>query len=234
MFYLILAFGFLVFAGITFVLIWASNGYSAESQATNYVQEEVDRDSNTGLAFGTGEEVTGIVLYPGARVNYKAYSYLAHRLNEEGLFVYVPRMPLDLAIFNRNRAGDVMEKFPGVDRWYVAGHSLGGAMGAFYVANHPDSVEGMIFLASYPGNDLTDVGVSVLSIYGGLDGVSTPEDIKERDERLPDDAVYVEIEEGNHANFGWYGPQRGDLESPLTPQEQQDIVTEEIVRWIGE
>ncbi|RNA66578.1 alpha/beta fold hydrolase [Alteribacter keqinensis] len=232
LFYLALGFIFLIFAGITIVLIWASNGYEAEYEVRSYIEDEGNPDERTGLSFGSGDETTGVIVYPGGRVDHKAYSYLAYRLSEEGYFVYVPRMPLDLPVLNMNRAGAVMEKYPQVDNWYVAGHSLGGAMGAYYTANHPETVEGMIFLASYPGNDLTESGVPVLSVYGGLDGVSTPEEIMERDDRLPEETTYVEIPDGNHANFGWYGAQRGDLESPLTPQEQQDIVAEEIARWI--
>jgi hypothetical protein len=49
---------------------------------------------------------------------------------------------------------------------------------------------------------------------------------------LPADSQFVQIEGGNHANFGMYGPQKGDQESPLTSKEQLDEVLSAILEWL--
>ena len=37
---------------------------------------------------------------------------------------------------------------------------------------------------------------------------------------------------GNHAQFGDYGPQRGDGEAVITPDEQQTQTAQTILHWI--
>lgn len=66
------------------------------------------------------------------------------------------------------------------------------------------------------------IDVPSLTIYGGQDGLLPIEDIEASRENLRSDAVFHEIEEGNHANFGMYGEQSGDNPSTLSPKEQLD------------
>jgi pimeloyl-ACP methyl ester carboxylesterase len=63
--------------------------------------------------------------------------------------------------------------------------------------------------------------LKAVSIFGTNDGLSSPEEIETARELLPPDTNYVAIEGGNHAQFGWYGPQRGDLPAEISHQEQQ-------------
>jgi len=51
---------------------------------------------------------------------------------------------------------------------------------------------------------------------------------------MPQNTRYVKIEGGNHAQFGWYGSQRGDNEARITREEQQRIVVEETVGFLEE
>lgn len=93
-------------------------------------------------------------------------------------------------------------------------------------------MEGVIFLASYPISSMVDSDLRVLSISGELDGLVVPEDIEASRSDLPEDSQFVQIEGGNHANFGMYGPQKGDQESPLTSKEQLDEVLSVILEWL--
>lgn len=49
---------------------------------------------------------------------------------------------------------------------------------------------------------------------------------------LPEDYVLYEILGGNHAQFGWYGPQKNDGTPTISTKIQQDIITDQILDFI--
>ncbi len=55
--------------------------------------------------------------------------------------------------------------------WYMGGHSMGSSIASSYIAEHPENIDGLILLASYPIKNLNNTNISVLSIYGSNDGV---------------------------------------------------------------
>jgi pimeloyl-ACP methyl ester carboxylesterase len=164
----------------------------------------------------------GFVYYPGGRVDYRAYAPFARALSEQGFLVVVVPMPLNLAVLSPDSAGGVIQRFSQIRVWAVGGHSLGGAMAARYAYQNPDQVDGLVLIASYPADTdrLNDTGVQVLSIYGTEDGLATKDKIEASRDLLPADTRYYPIEGGNHAQFGWYGAQSGDLPAAITRSEQ--------------
>jgi hypothetical protein len=72
----------------------------------------------------------------------------------------------------------------------------------------------------------------VLSVSGERDGLATPADIEASRENVPDDALFHQIKDGNHANFGMYGPQDGDNDSPLSAKKQLDETIDHIIDWL--
>ena len=80
-------------------------------------------------------------------------------------------MPLSLAVFDADRAGEIIAAYPQIEHWSIGGHSLGGAMAASYVYKNLDRGYGLVLWASYPAssNDLSSEDVPVLSIYGTRD-----------------------------------------------------------------
>jgi pimeloyl-ACP methyl ester carboxylesterase len=133
-------------------------------------------------------------------------------------------MPLTLAIINPERANDVINNHPEIERWFLGGHSLGGATAAIYADRNPGVLDGVIFWAAYPPdtNTLADQPeLAVTSIYGTLDGLATVADIEASKALVPPSANFVTIEGGNHAQFGWYGDQAGDNPATITREEQQ-------------
>ncbi len=158
-----------------------------------------------------GKFTTGFIIYPGGRVDYRAYAPMAHQLAAHGFVVLIPRMLLNLAVFGIEKASEGIASEPTVKHWVIGGHSLGGSMAANYLFKHPDQFDGLVFLASYPASsdDLSAYTGKVLSISGSLDGLATPAKITASRALLPKDAQFVEIEGGNHAYFGWYGNQSG-------------------------
>lgn len=171
----------------------------------------------------TATPTTGLILYPGGRVDERAYAPAAHALAAQGYLVVLVPMPLNFAVFAPDRAAEVVAAFPAIQQWAIGGHSLGGAMAAQFAHDHPDLIDGLALWASYPpgGASLAEQPLAVVSIFGMRDGVAQPEDIDASRGLLPPATAWVAIEGGNHAQFGWYGSQGGDLEATISREEQQ-------------
>lgn len=183
---------------------------------------------------GTGND-TGILFYPGGKVDPKAYLPMAQALAESGCETFIVPMPFNLAIFSPNAAEKVIAANPGIRRWVIGGHSLGGVMAAKFAKAHPESISGLFLLASYPmeKDDLSGTHLPVLSLYGTRDGFVDAAKIEASKALLPADAEFVPIQGGNHSQMGWYGFQKGDGEADLTREAQQQIVVNEITRWLA-
>jgi hypothetical protein len=167
---------------------------------------------------------TGFIFYPGGLVDPRAYAPPAHILAAEGYQVVIVPMPLNLAVFGSGKASDVMDAFPAIKQWGIGGHSLGGTMASQYAGQNPEKVSGLVLWASYPAenNKLSDAAMIVSSVFGTRDGLVTMENIENSRALLPPDTKFVAIEGGNHAQFGWYGPQRGDNAATISRAEQQE------------
>lgn len=151
----------------------------------------------------------GLVFIPGAKVDPYAYlGVLAGAVEDDGLTVVITKPTLNLAFFDTRPLSAFTAAAPGVDRWYVGGHSLGGVR-ACQLADDP-AVSGLVLFGSYCANDLSGSDLAVLSLSGSDDGLSTPEKIADARHLLPADATFVEIDGANHASFGDYGVQPGD------------------------
>jgi dienelactone hydrolase len=208
-------------------VIWGSTPAKPMSEALAALQSDAQITVTTGkwLVFSPAASgsTTGFIIYPGGRVDYRAYAPQAHAIAIQDNLVVIVQMPLNLAVFNPNAAEAVMAAYPEIKHWGVGGHSLGGSMAANFAHSHPALVQGLVLWASYPSSsdNLSQSGVKVLSISGTLDGLSTPAKIEASHALLPDDTVWVLIEGGDHGQFGWYGPQAGDQPASISREEQQ-------------
>ncbi len=169
--------------------------------------------------FGTPR--TGLIFYPGGKVDPRAYAVSARSIAEQGYLVAVVPMPLNLAVFAPDRARDVIAAYPGVQHWAIGGHSLGGAMAARFAHRHPDLVRGLVLWAAYPADDLSQHDLHVVSIYGTRDGVATEAEIVASRPLLPAATRWTPIRGGNHAQFGSYGLQAGDNPATIGIKAQQ-------------
>ena len=102
-------------------------------------------------------------------------------------------------------------------------------MAASYLASHTEDFDGLILLGSYSTADLSESGLSVLSVYGSEDGVLNREKYAEYKPNLPEGFTETVIEGGNHAYFGAYGEQEGDGTATVTPAEQVRQTAEAIL-----
>lgn len=164
----------------------------------------------------------GLIFYPGGKVEAKAYLPLLIQLADEGLTCTMPKMPLNLAVFNTNAADDIYDELPKIENWVMAGHSLGGAMASRYVEKAANKVDGLILMGAYPINE---ADLPTYALYGTYD-------IKLDLEKLEATENY-EILGGNHAYFGNYGDQEGDGEAVISREEQQRIAVREIMAFIA-
>lgn len=174
------------------------------------------------LAPRTGPAAAGLVVYPGAFVDPRAYAPQARALAERGYLVALLAAPFGFALATPDAAREVLDRHPAITRWAVAGHSLGGVAASDFAARHSDRVHGLVLWAAYPADatDLSTLPLKVTSLYGTLDERSRPETVLKAASRLPKDATFVAIEGANHAQFGWYGPQAGDAPATLSHSEQ--------------
>ena len=173
----------------------------------------------------------GLIIYPGGRVDPRSYAPVANAIAESGYQVVIVPMPLNLAVFGVSKAADVIAAYPQVESWAIGGHSLGGSMAASFSNENPDLVDGLVLWASYPagGDDLSASSLTVTSISASLDGLATPEEIEASRPLLPFDTSWIVIEGGNHAQFGWYGPQPGDLQAKISREDQQAHIVQATV-----
>ena len=215
--------------------VYVSDYYPADetalaAMAYQSTQVQIEQDGNVTW-FVPQEPTVGLIFYPGGKVEHTAYAPLLQACAEKGLLCALVRMPGNLAVLDAYAADGLQEKHPEVTTWYIAGHSLGGAMAANYAAAHSDDYSGLILLAAYSTKDLTQTLLRVLSIYGSEDGVMNREAYEKDWANLPADTTEIILEGGCHAQFGSYGSQEGDGTPTISGEEQIRQTTEAIVAF---
>jgi len=210
--------------------VWLGDGYPAGAAAKAAMESDeavvVTLREDGSVLFAPREAERALIFYPGGKVEHTAYAPLLRALAEEGWHCVLLKMPLRLAVLDADAAAGIPEQFPEVEEWYIGGHSLGGAMAASYAAEHPEELEGLLLLAAYSTEDLSDSGLAVWSVYGSEDGVLNREKYESYRANLPEDTCEVILEGGCHAWFGDYGPQTGDGEPAITAMEQVEMTVE--------
>ena len=220
--------------------IYVSDYYHADMEAienmefTSAFTVESETWENGTIVYQPEEAETGLIFYPGGKVEYLAYQPLMKACAAQGMLCVLVEMPLNLAVLDIDAAEGVQEQYPQIEEWYIGGHSLGGSMAASYVADHTDEYEGLFLLGSYSTEDLSQSGLKVLSIYGSEDEVLNSEKYEKNRTNLPADFTEYVIEGGCHAYFGVYGQQDGDGTPKIGNQEQIEITAQQIASWIAE
>ncbi len=208
-------------------LVYAADYRRADETALALLDSSaVTQDGTlTILAADPGNDSgAGLIFYPGGKVEETAYLPLLERLREGGVTCVLVKVPLRLAVFHINAADAVYDRVPGVSRWYIGGHSLGGAMASSYAAGNEDRLDGLILLGAYPVNDSP---IDALCIYGS-------EDIQLDLSKLAGVSNVLRLEGGNHAQFGNYGPQEGDGTATISRESQQAQAAEAILAFIND
>jgi len=204
---------------------YVSDYYPADDVALEVMAQDsgITVQDNLTILSSSVPSDTAIIFYPGAKVEAEAYLPLLDQIRQTGVTCILVHMPFHMAIFDADAAEGVMEQFPDMQHWYMAGHSMGGAMASRFAADHPEEIDGLILLGAYIYGDYPDE--KTLTVYGSLN--QSVEDHIDYTENI------VEIEGGNHAQFGNYGPQKGDLPATISAAEQQAQTVDAIEQFLG-
>ena len=175
-----------------------------------------------------------LIVYSGGKVKPEAYRYLGEALAPSGIQTVIVGFPQDLAIFAPNRADEVLAALPAGEKVYLAGHSLGGAVAAQYIENHPGRVSGLILLGAYPAPNvsLRDQPLRVLDVLAENDGLSTPKEVEDGLKRLPEQTELVRLPGAVHAYFGRYGVQKGDGQPTATRQATEALIVNAVRAFV--
>lgn len=216
--------------------IYLADYYHADPAAQEYLHSSdtvtVSRTDNGWYFDGPGTD-SGIIFYPGAKVEETAYAPLLYRLAENGQDCFLVSMPFRIAFLDINAADQIIQTYDH-STWYMMGHSLGGVAAASYASGHEGEpgdhkgISGIIFLASYPTQKLN---IPALFIYGSNDGVVNLEALNNSIGLCAAGEQKVIIDGGNHAGFGDYGAQKGDGEAAITSEEQQERTVDAVLSW---
>jgi hypothetical protein len=198
----------------------------AAMESTRLVTVQTDR----WLTFSPTQSMpkSGFIFYPGGLVDPRAYAPPAQEIASQNFLVVIVPMPLNLAVLGSNKANQVMADFPQIENWVIGGHSLGGSMAARYAAHYSGQLDGLALWAAYPeeGDDLSNTSLPTTSIYGTRDGLVSLAEIETSRTLLSIQTQFMPIEGGNHAQFGWYGLQEGDMMATISHADQQTQVVQ--------
>jgi len=168
----------------------------------------------------------GMIFMAGAFVAADAYLPFARNLAEAGYPVRLIGLELgtSMAPGQQPRLFGTLESImDGAREWVVGGHSLGSAQATDFAASHADAIAGLFITGSgYPYNDVSMLTSPVTLVRATNDDVANRNPDRDRAGNLPVDAVISTIEGGNHAQFGFYGPQIMDGTASITRAEQQE------------
>ncbi len=209
--------------------IYVSDYYHADNEAMSVLASTTKDSSITSdgeyIIFHTkNDNGTALIFYPGGKVEACAYNPLLKKISQKGITCVLVKMPFHLAVFDSTAADNVYQKLPNIKKWYIGGHSLGGAMASSYMSSHKDQLRGLILLGAYIYGDISPD--QALTIYGSNDHVLNKKKVTYTDN-------IVVIEGGNHAGFGNYGNQKGDGKATITREKQQEITADAIFDFIN-
>lgn len=184
----------------------------------------------------SSQPATGVVIYPGGRVDPRSYAPLARGLAQAGYRAIIVKAPLNLAVLSPNAGDRATEAHPEIRRWAIVGHSLGGAMAASHVAARPGRYAALVLLAAYPpsSTDLSSAKVAVVALAGTRDAVLDEAAFESARARLPAGSIVAKVDGANHAQWGSYGRQRGDSSATIPPEVQTAIAVDAVRRALGD
>ncbi|MBQ8994366.1 MAG: alpha/beta hydrolase fold domain-containing protein [Oscillospiraceae bacterium] len=178
---------------------------------------------------GPGKD-TAFVFYPGEKIACECYVPFLQSVAEGGADVFLLKMPLNLAFLDTNAADKAIEA-GAYDNWYIGGHSLGGEAAALYAASSPETVKGVVLVASYPSTQIPEEQ-KLLSIYGTSDAILDFDEYQSSKSLWPDQSSEYIVSGGNHTGFADCDLLHGDVEGGISPEKQQHLASKTILAFL--
>lgn len=102
---------------------------------------------------------TAVFFEPGAKVEARAYAAVLRPLAAAGFTVAIAKQPLAIAFLSLAGFDAARTDFPGVQRWVLGGHSLGGIVATIQADDGDGDTAapavGLVLYASYPAGDVS-------------------------------------------------------------------------------
>lgn len=219
--------------------IWLFYSYQAKDVPDSYLKDGAKisvKVSDDYFLFQPKQKFDKIfIFYPGAMVDPKAYVPLCRKISENGIKVYLIKMPWRLA----TKGYEIPKKlnlFADKTKTYIlSGHSQGGKMAAQFVKENPDLIQKLILIGTTHPRDisLAESKIPILKIYGSNDGIADEKTIFKNKSKLPANTEFIKIEGANHGQFGYYGFQLGDDSATISPEKQQEETLRHILTFIS-
>lgn len=179
--------------------------------------EDMERDGDA--------KRTGFIFYGDNKIQRECYLPLMIALSNMGYSVYLPTTFGNIPILNLEGAEYVSRTYPHVKNWYIVAHGEACPVAAKYAASHASKLKGLIFLGGYSKTDLSDQKLRILSITGSNDSILDHAAYLAAKSNNPTDAVYYEIDGGNHTGFTDTFLIRKDSEAAISSEEQIQYTT---------
>lgn len=204
--------------------LYVSDYYKADNLALSIMNENtaISVEDNLTILSPSLPSDTAFIFYPGAKVEHTAYLPILQKLQRKGITCILVKMPFNMAIFDADGAEPIFNKFPEIKNWYIGGHSMGGAMASGFASKNQEKVKGLILLGAYIYGSYPPE--KALTIYGTLNS--------DLEKNIDYTKNIVKIEGGNHAQFGNYGEQKGDLPATISQEQQQEMAVEAILEFV--
>jgi hypothetical protein len=230
--------------------------YAADPLTNDAFDELGEINSNSGLTLVRDNDAywgwippnpknIGFVFYPGCFYDERAYGPLIQAVAVAGYPAFLLDVPVSFSILAPFRADLTIREFNNItETWVIGGHGQGGAVAAYYAQARREkwNIQGLALFGAAPFaiapfgfiSKLRSSDIDAISLWGNLDGITSREKWEGGKDSLPNDAKFVEIEGGNHAQMTYLRlPQGGDGEATITRDEQQDIVRRELLNLMA-
>lgn len=219
----------LILLGVWFMVGFVDNEVTTIAKVENEEVDEIiqaegdylDIIENNGFVLKPNfrEPTKGIIIYGNGGVSPKSYVPLGITLAKKGYLVVIPEFLFNSPNIGINTMNTIIKDYDSINLWNVVGHGSGGEAMSVNL-NSDEKIKGAVFLASYPSEkaDLSKSGLKVVSIKGTLDEILDLKLYEERKKNLPENTMFVQIENGNFSYFANY---ENDPQAEISKLEQQ-------------
>lgn len=227
-------FGFLGWAGVS--TLWLANSFRTQGVSRAVLQNSPtvsvhDRAETLEFSPVPASSKAALLFICGSGVAAPAYAPLLRPIAEEGHAVFVVKLPYRFAFLESQkqaavaRVSHTIAQHPERSNWVLAGHSLGGALACRVILGAPTPISALVLIGTtHPKQqDLSALTLPVTKVFASQDGVAPVAKVQANKALLPPNTRWIEIQGGNHSQFGHYGHQLLDGKPTISRAAQQEI-----------